>query len=77
MIKKLKELGFKIKIILADSEYGESESNFVSILKKERLDFVLAIRSNHGEWLASGQRVRCNKWREFTRIFSTGKKEIR
>jgi SRSO17 transposase len=30
MIKKLKELGFKIKIVLADSEYGESENNFVS-----------------------------------------------
>ncbi len=44
MIKKLKELGFKIKIVLADSEYGESESNFVSILEKEKLDFVLAIR---------------------------------
>jgi SRSO17 transposase len=27
--------------------------------------------------LAPEQRVRCNKWREFTRIFSTGKKEIR
>ena len=77
MIKKLKELGFKIKIVLADSEYGESESNFVSILEKENLDFVLAIRSNHGAWLAPEQRVRCNKWREFTRIFSTGKKKIR
>ena len=77
MIKKLKELGFKIKIVLADSEYGESENNFVSILEKEKLDFLLAIRSNHGEWLAPEQRVRCNKWREFTRIFSTGKKEIR
>jgi SRSO17 transposase len=77
MIKKLKELGFRIKIVLADSEYGESESNFVSILEKEKLDFVLAIRSNHGLWLAPEQRVRCNKWRKFTRIFSTGKKEIR
>ena len=77
MIKKLKELGFKIKIVLADSEYGESENNFVSILEKEKLDFVLAIRSNHELWLAPGQRVRYNKWREFTRVFSTGKKEIR
>ncbi len=56
MIKKLKELGFKIKIVLADSEYGENESNFVSILEKEKLDFVLTIRSNHGEWVAVGQR---------------------
>jgi hypothetical protein len=28
-------------------------------------------------WLAPGQRVRCNKWREFQRVFSTGEKEKR
>ena len=77
LIKKLKEMGFKIKLVLADSEYGESEENFVSILNKEKLNFVLAIRSNHGVWLPSGQRVRYNKWREFDRIFSTGKIEKR
>lgn len=70
-------MGFKIKLVLADSEYGESEENFVSILNKEKLNFVLAIRSNHGVWLPSGQRVRYNKWREFDRIFSTGKIEKR
>ncbi|WP_223211883.1 transposase, partial [Microcystis aeruginosa] len=77
LIKKLKEMGFKIKLVLADSEYGESEENFVSILNKEKLSFVLAIRSNHGVWVPSGQRVRYNKWREFDRIFSTGKIEKR
>ena len=29
IIKKLKEMGFKIKLVLADSEYGENEANFV------------------------------------------------
>jgi SRSO17 transposase len=77
IIKRLKEIGFKIKLVLADSEYGESEENFVSILNGERLNFVLAIRSNHCMWLAPGQRVRCNKWREFERVFSTGEKEKR
>ena len=77
IIKKLKEMGFKIKLVLADSEYGESEENFVSILNKEKLNFVLAIRSNHIVWVPSGQRVRYNKWREFDRIFSTGKIEKR
>jgi SRSO17 transposase len=77
IIKKLKEIGFKIKLVLADSEYGESEENFISILNQEKLNFVLAIRSNHGVWLPSGQRVRYNKWREFERIFSTGKTEKR
>ncbi len=74
IIKKLRKMGFKIKLVLADSEYGESEENFVSILYKEKLDFVLAIRSNHGVWLPSGQRVRYNKWRKFERLFSTGER---
>jgi SRSO17 transposase len=77
IIKKLREMGFKIKRVLADSEYGESEENFVSILNQEKLNFVLAIRSNHGVWLPSGQRVRYNKWRNFERVFSTGKTEER
>ena len=77
IIKELKEIGFRIKLVLADSEYGESEENFVSILNQEKLDFVLAIRSNHGMWLPSGQSVRYNKWRNFERVFSTGKTEER
>jgi len=77
IIKKLKEMGFKIKLVLADSEYGESEENFVSILNEEKLNFVLAIRSNHGVWMPSGQRVRYNRWRKFERVFSTGKTETR
>lgn len=77
LIKKQKEMGFKIKLALADSEYGESEENFVSILNKEKIEFALAIRSNHGVWLASGQKVRYNKWRDLERVFSTGKKEER
>jgi SRSO17 transposase len=44
----------------------------VSILNKEKLNFALAIRSNHGVWMPSGQRIRVNKWREFERVFSTG-----
>jgi SRSO17 transposase len=77
IIKKLKELGFKFKLVLADSEYGESDENFISILNQEKLNFVLAIRSNHGVWLPLGQSVRYNKWREFERLFSTGKTEER
>jgi SRSO17 transposase len=77
IIKELREMGFKIKLVLADSEYGESHENFVRILKKEKLNFVLAIRSNHGVWLPSWQRIRYNKWREFERVFSTGKTEQR
>jgi SRSO17 transposase len=32
MIRKLREMGFKFKLVLADSLYGESESNFISVL---------------------------------------------
>ncbi len=38
---------------------------------------MVAIRSNHGVWLPAGQRVRCNKWRKFERVFSDGQKEVR
>jgi SRSO17 transposase len=77
MIKKLKEKGFKIKLVLADSEYGESETNFVNFLETEKLPFVLALRSNHSMWLSSGQVIRTNKWREFERVFDTGETEKR
>lgn len=48
IIKEIKELDFNIKVVLADSEYGESSENFVRVLEKENLEYVLAIRSNHG-----------------------------
>ena len=34
------------------------------ILNQEKLNFALAIRSNHGMGLPSKQKVRYNKWRE-------------
>jgi len=37
-------MGFKFKLVLADSLYGESDSNFVSVLCELQLDFVVAIR---------------------------------
>jgi SRSO17 transposase len=77
LIEKLLELGFKIKLVLADSEYGESENNFVSILRKENLPYILAIRENHGVWLPAGEHVRANRWREFERVFASSEKETR
>lgn len=47
------------------------------VVNKEKLNFVLAIRSNHGMWLPLGQTIRYNKWRDFERVFSTGKTEKR
>jgi SRSO17 transposase len=77
LIEELIALGFKIKLVLADSEYGKGNSNFVSVLNQEKLAYILAIRSNHGVWLMPGQKVRANRWREFARVFASGERETR
>ena len=77
MIQELLELGFKFELVLADSLYGESDVNFISVLSKFKLNYLVAIRSNHGVWLPQGQKVRHNKWRKFERIFSNKETETR
>ena len=77
MIRELQSMGFQFKLVLADSLYGESDSNFLSVLYELKLNFVVAIRSNHSVWLPQGQKVRHNKWRAYDRIFSDGTKEKR
>lgn len=72
MIRDLQAIGFQFKLVLADSLYGESGSNFVDVLYQLNLQFVVAIRSNHAVWLLAGQTVRRNSWRKFDRIFSDG-----
>jgi SRSO17 transposase len=42
----LKAWGFKIKLVLADSLYGES-GDVIRCLEKLELEFIVAIRSNH------------------------------
>ncbi len=77
MLRELQRLGFQFELVLADSLYGESDSNFISVLDELKLKYVMAIRSNHGVWLPAGERIRYNKWRKFNRVFSNGKTEIR
>jgi SRSO17 transposase len=77
MMRELQAMGFKFKLVLADSLDGESDSNFLSVLSELQLDFVVAIRSNHGVWLPKGSQVRYNRWRPYSRIFSDGKQEKR
>lgn len=48
IIRKLREIGFKFKLVLADSLYGESKSNFINILYQLELNFIVAIQRNHG-----------------------------
>ena len=76
IITELIEFGFKIELVLADSLYGEA-SSFIATLNKYQLLWVLAIRSNHGVWMPSNQKVRANKWCKFERIFSNQKSETR
>jgi SRSO17 transposase len=77
MLRDLKNRGFKFSLVLADSLYGESQSNFLDSLKELELEYVVAIRSNHGVWMPSHQRIRYNKWRKFDRLFIDGKKQVR
>jgi SRSO17 transposase len=76
IITELVEYGFKIELVLADSLYGEA-SSFIRTLEQHKLPWVVAIRSNHGVWLSSEQKVRANKWSKFKRTFSNQTSEIR
>ena len=76
IITELIDLGFNIKLVLADSLYGEA-SSFLATLNKYKLLWVVAIRSNHGVWMPSSETVRANKWCKFERIFSNQKSETR
>ena len=76
IVTELIEFGFDIDLVLADSLYGEA-SSFIRTLDKHSLPWVLAIRSNHGVWLSSEQKVRANKWCKFERTFSDQKSEFR
>lgn len=57
LLQELQQWGFRFEVVLADSLYGES-GDFISVLEKLHLKYVVAIRSNHGVWLPPGQRVR-------------------
>ncbi|MBE9033543.1 hypothetical protein IQ266_27840 [filamentous cyanobacterium LEGE 11480] len=39
MIRDLKAMGFNIRLVLADSLYGESQSNFVQVLEQLELPY--------------------------------------
>jgi len=77
LIRELVDKGFKIGRVLADSEYGESYSNFISEIEELNIEYAVSIRSNHGVWLEKGEKVRYNRWRKFDHINWEGKKEVR
>lgn len=76
IIRELLAFGFKFKLVLADSLYGES-GNVIGVLKELKLNFIVAIRSNHGVLIAPGQRVRYNTWRAYQQNLSHRQPERR
>src|SRR5258706_154739 len=62
VIEELLALGFRFRVVLADSLYGES-GPFISALHRLGLQYVVALRSNHGVWMLPGQRIRQTRWR--------------
>lgn len=77
MIRELQAVGFRFELVLADSLYGQSDGNFVSVLHQLQLPYILAIRSNYSMWLPKDQQVRANRWHKFERTFSNGETETR
>jgi hypothetical protein len=47
------------------------------VVEDLKLEYGVAIRSNHGVWLPKGQKVRVNKWRGFDHQRWDGKTEKR
>jgi SRSO17 transposase len=76
MIEELLALGFRFSVVLADSLYGES-GPFISAFHRLHLQYVVALRSNHGVWMLPGQRIRQTRWRPFDRVFTDGSSEQR
>lgn len=76
IIREVQAFGFNIKLVLADSLYGES-GNVVGVLDELKLSFIVAIRSNHGVLVGPGQRVRYNSWRGYQQNLSHRQPELR
>ncbi len=83
----------RLFLMITCSLYGESSSNFLSVIEELKIEYAVAIRSNHEVWLPKEQKahrlrrgvlgvkteqaVRANKWREFEHQRSDGKTEKR
>ncbi len=70
MIRKLRSMGFRFNLVLADSLYGESGKNFLTVLNELELNFIVAIRSNHRAWGITDSKIKYSTWQRFRRVFS-------
>lgn len=76
IIQELQEYRFRIKLVLADSLYGESGS-VIRLLDRHKLFYLVAIRSNHGVLMPQGARKRYNSWRAYEQKLVGRKSETR
>ena len=76
ILKELRNWDFRIKLVLADSLYGES-GDVIRLLEKSNLDYIVAIRSNHGVLMAPGAKKRYNRWRAYEQKLVGKQTEIR
>ncbi len=65
LVTELVDKKFKIRYVLADSLYGESPTNFLRVLEKLELQFMVSIRSNHQVLMPAKEQVRQTKWKKF------------
>jgi len=70
MIRKLRSMGFRFNLVLADSLYGESSKSFLNVLNEFNLNFIVAVRSNHRAWGIRDSKVKYSHWQKFKRVFS-------
>jgi SRSO17 transposase len=76
IIQELKAWGFQIKLVLADSLYGES-GDVIRCLEKLELEFIVAIRSNHGVLMPAESRKHYNRWKAYEQKLSHRPTETR
>ncbi|MEM7595275.1 MAG: IS701 family transposase [Cyanobacteria bacterium P01_A01_bin.83] len=76
IIEELQEWNFKIKLVLADSLYGES-GDVITVLHQFNLKYIVAIRSNHQVGMLPGEKKRYNRWKAYQQKLSRRKIETR
>ena len=76
IIEELQQWDFNIKLVLADSLYGES-GDVITVLDKLNLEYIVAIRSNHKVWMFGNERKRYNRWKAYQQKLSHRQSETR
>ncbi|WNN92160.1 IS701 family transposase (plasmid) [Gloeocapsopsis dulcis] len=69
ILQELRASGFTIKLVLADSLYGES-GDVTGELSQQQLPYIVAIRSNHPVLMPKGWKVRYNRWHGYQQLLS-------